>query len=130
MASHPKQKVDFILINHTTAGQEKAWLGAITPKEPVRVLRLLVHVKGQTQNWEEFAGCELGDNTVHCSMKCDAGQFSISMRDDGKLLLKPASELWFTDCDAGEQVLDPEPDDKVFLLNPKPIGECLPPQYQ
>ncbi len=130
MAAHPKQKVDYILLNHATAPQEKAWFGEIPLERPARVLRLLVHVKGQPQNWEEFAGCELEGRAVNCSMECDAGQFSVTIRDDGKLLLKPAGEMWFTDCDAGDALLDPEPDDKLFLLEPQPISECLPPKYQ
>ncbi len=127
---HPQQKVDELIINHATAGQEKAWLGGMTPAKPTRVMRIRLHLRGQDQLWEEFAGCELNGEAVTCSMECDAGQFSIKLREDGKLLLSADSELWFTDCDAGEQVLSPEPDDKLFLLSPLPISECLPPAYQ
>lgn len=126
LKAHPQQKVEKIYINRALPRQEKAWLGDTPLEKPVRVMRLLFSVRGQDQLWEEFAGCELEGSKVECSMECDAGQFSITARADGKILLTATSDEWYADCGEGERTFNTEPDDKAFLMSALPINVCLP----
>ena len=61
-----------------------------------------------------------------CGLECDGGQFELHDRGGKGLLLRLKSTLHLSDCGAAAQRLDPQPDDRSFLLYELPDTDCIP----
>lgn len=117
LAQHPSQKVEAIQLSHfneDSAGMAGSDL----------MLRLSVRLRGQFA-WTTPVLCNRNGNRLSCGIECDGGRFYVVPKDGSSLLITGGSDIYFTDCDAGDQVLIREPDDKIFLLHRRPLSNCL-----
>lgn len=117
LAQHPSQKVEAIQLSHFNEDSVAMPAGEM-------VLRLSVRLRGQYA-WTTPALCSQGGNRLSCGIECDGGRFDVVPKDSSSLLITGGSDIYFTDCDDGDQVLIREPDDKVFLLHRQPLSNCL-----
>ncbi len=131
LKKHPDQKVAEISLSHFPNKQEL--LGMDSPFQPYPdtpklVLRLSVLMRDSARNapgaiWTENAICDPEGPRLHCRIECDAGDFFVEEKQDG-IVVTGGSDLYFTQCDAGDKVLVRKPDDVTFFLPPLPASHC------
>lgn len=131
LKKNPKQKVAEIALSHFPNRQEL--LGMDSPFQPYPdtpklVLRVSVLMRGVAPYepdavWSEAATCDPAGNRLHCRIECDAGDFFVEEKRDG-IVITGGSDLYFTQCDAGERVLERQPDDMTFVLSRLPASHC------
>ncbi len=126
---HPQQKIVDIAISHFPSRQQLLGLDSpfqTYPETPRLIAKLDVWVRGQDGGWQTDAFCEPDGSRMACAIECDGGRFYLERQKGGKLLLTGGSDLDFNQCDAGSRILERNPDDKAFLLNPIPRSHCKP----
>ncbi|WP_269581234.1 hypothetical protein [Roseibium sp. Sym1] len=129
LQQHHGQQVIDMAVSHFPQKQEL--LGMDSPFQPYpdtprMVLRLDVWLRGQDRSWQEHAICEPHGDSLSCAIECDGGTFEIEARDQDRLLVKLRSDLYFTQCDAGDAMLSRTAEDRSFLLSPLPRSHCSP----
>lgn len=128
MRKHPQQQVVDIRLNHFPGDQQFLGLGGdyhSYPETPVLSLMLSVQLRSQNLGYAQVYCTQDGDR-LHCGLECDAGHFYVVDRNPDSIIVKPGSDLYFSDCGEAERVLHREPDDKVFLLHRLPDAACHP----
>lgn len=130
LAKHPQQKVTYMRLDHFPLFSGP--FGAddqpmIYPDAREIVLFLTVHMRGIDQELENTGFCWPDGDGMSCGIECDGGQFALEDRGADRILLRLKNEIYFADCGEGDIALDPEPDDRAFLLHRLPAGDCVPP---
>lgn len=129
LAQHPAQKVTAMRLDHFP--QYAGPFGAddqplIYPGGDL-VLYLSVRLRGSERGLENTGFCRPEGDHLTCGIECDGGQFELIDRGPDKILLRPKTEMYFNDCGESDIAIDPEPDDRSFLLTRLPAGDCQPP---
>ncbi|MBN9671340.1 hypothetical protein [Roseibium aggregatum] len=124
---NPDQQVIEMAISHFPAKQNL--LGMESPYQPYPdtprlVLKLDVWMRGKDNPWQENAICGADGDRLLCRIGCDGGAFHLTARPENRLLLTLDRELYFTQCDAGDAVLNRTKADSAFLLYPIPQSHC------
>lgn len=133
LKKHPDQKVADISLSHFPNHQELLGMENAFqpyPDTPRLILELSVRLKQNAPYdpgaiWTEKAFCEPDGDRLHCALECDAGTFFVEGRKNS-ILMTGGTDLLFTQCDVGDQVLMREPDDKAFELFALPSSHCEP----
>lgn len=128
---HPLQKVSAIRLDHFPRlsgpfGNDGKPL--LYPNAPEIVINLSVTFRSDGTTHRATGFCWPEGRGLSCGLECDGGQFKLKEAKDGKLLITGGSDIYFHDCDAGDRVLERNPDDKSFLLSRVPDAQCLPPR--
>ncbi|WP_417670458.1 hypothetical protein [Roseibium sp.] len=131
MQKHPQQKVAQISLSHFPNRQELLAMDSAFqpyPDTPKLVLELSLMRRNVAPYdpeavWTEKALCEPEGARLHCRIECDGGDFYVEEKRDS-ILLTGGSDLYFTQCDAGDKVLERLPDDKTFELFLLPASHC------
>lgn len=137
LKAHPAQRVtSFHLFRDFTPDPNKE-----TPQETRETLiandgesgglNITAYVRFRDRPGLFFNGlqCFKGENAVHCGIECDGGGFRLKP-SGGSLLLENQGFVVIGGCGASEDEAEnedfvkPDPDDKVFRLDRKPIAEC------
>ena len=130
LAKHPLQRVTYMRLDHFP--RFSGPFGAdgeplIYPDAHEIVVYLSIALRGSGDPYGATGFCWPEGKGMGCGLECDGGQFSLVDRGDGKILLRIRNEIYFHDCDEGDEVLTAEPDDKSFLLHRVPDSLCAPP---
>lgn len=124
---HPDQQVLEIAISHFPEKQELLGLDnpyQSYPDTPRLVLRLDAWLRGKDKGWQEHAICDQDGAGLKCAIECDGGSFTLQGREKAQILMSLEQDLYFTQCDAGENVLKKTREDTSFLLYPLPASHC------
>ncbi|MBO6511496.1 MAG: hypothetical protein JJ979_23945 [Roseibium sp.] len=129
LQKNPDQKVIDMAISHFPGKQELLGLDSPFqpyPETPKLILRVDVWLRGQDTAWQESAFCEPAGDQLKCGFECDGGTFYLTERSGDRLLLSLKDDLSFTQCDAGNAILQMTAIDKDYLLSPMPRSHCRP----
>ncbi|MDU8926693.1 hypothetical protein RXV86_04770 [Alisedimentitalea sp. MJ-SS2] len=131
LAQHPLQRVTHIRLTHDakhsgpfgTDGKPMLY-----PDAPEIVVNFWVALRGYPDMYNATGFCWPEGDGMGCGLECDGGQFSLEDRGPDQILLKINNEIYFHDCDEGEEVLTAEPDDKSFLMTRVESSLCALPE--
>jgi hypothetical protein len=127
LRKHPQQQVVDMAISHFPSKQELLGMESPFqpyPETPSLVLQLNVWLRGQDKGWQQGAICKQEGDKLRCGFECDGGTFYVSEQSKDRLLLTLDEDLYFTQCDAGEAILQKTAEDRSFLLYPMPRSHC------
>lgn len=115
LAAHPAQQVETLQI-----GPDYEHFG-----ETPLPLRVVVYLRGNSQQYRAIAYCEDADKALLCQMEGDAGAFKLEPGRDGALRLSVAPDGMSFEGETNFVTLNGQTqDDGVFLLPPVPADAC------
>jgi TPR repeat protein len=101
------------------------------PKTSELFFSVSVKFRDSNQRYKSGGFCNPEGELYRCQIECDGGSFYLKDRSAGSILLINKKGFRLNGCeDQGDRWLDPEPDDKLFLMHRLPDQSCTPPKRQ
>jgi hypothetical protein len=114
---HPKQTVRWIRIEHAASKD-----GYIYADVKARFV-------GDRRLFSDGGSCSYEDNgDLVCGIDCDGGRYSLTERNDGKIIMRPIGRVRVTACGGDEdsiyREIQAKDDHNMFILDRVPNSQC------